>query len=360
MKTRLTFVLPGRGTKPVGGFRVVYEYANRLSARGMDVTIVHTAWLYRHNPFLEGIGRFIYCYLFYRFHKKWFYLAREVKNNWVLMPLPWLLPDADFIVATCWETSEYIAGLPKNKGKGFYLIQGDESAFSSVIRGGLVKRVLDTWKLPLRKIVISTWLKERLQSTGNNSTVIFNGLNSAELYIKQPPEKRSNCVVIMLYHLSPNKGCSEGLEAFRILKEQMGELEIILFGVPSKPEGLEDWIRYYKLPSRDELRALYNEAAIFLTPSHSEGWGLPAAEAMQCGCAVIVTDIGGFKDFAKDGITALCCKVGDVNDMVRKLHYLLVNRDERIKLAHKGNSYIQNFDWDRAVNDFEQELKMAE
>ena len=40
---RVTFVLPGAGSVPVGGFKVVYEYANRLSERGHTVTVVHTA-----------------------------------------------------------------------------------------------------------------------------------------------------------------------------------------------------------------------------------------------------------------------------------------------------------------------------
>src|SRR3546814_16260425 len=40
---RISFVLPCSGRYPIGGFRIVYEYANRLADRGHQVSIVHFA-----------------------------------------------------------------------------------------------------------------------------------------------------------------------------------------------------------------------------------------------------------------------------------------------------------------------------
>ena len=37
---RVTVVMPSYSTRPIGGFRVHYEYANRLAARGHAVTVV--------------------------------------------------------------------------------------------------------------------------------------------------------------------------------------------------------------------------------------------------------------------------------------------------------------------------------
>ncbi len=38
---KVTFVLPMYLTSPSGGFKVVYEYANRLAALGHQIAIVH-------------------------------------------------------------------------------------------------------------------------------------------------------------------------------------------------------------------------------------------------------------------------------------------------------------------------------
>jgi hypothetical protein len=38
---RVTFLMPCYAWRPMGGFRVVYEYASRLVACGLYVTVVH-------------------------------------------------------------------------------------------------------------------------------------------------------------------------------------------------------------------------------------------------------------------------------------------------------------------------------
>ncbi|WDF54713.1 glycosyltransferase family 4 protein [Mucilaginibacter sp. KACC 22063] len=355
-KTSLTFILPGRGTYPVGGFRIVYEYANRLTATGMDITIVHVAWLYKSHSFIIGLGRYLYCLLFYRFYKKWFNLDSKVKNKWVFIPKSYLIPNADFVVATAWETAEHVIEYPDKKGKKIYFIQGNESELLLAIKKGWQQRVKNTWNFPMHKIAISSWLKEIVSTADNPAKKIFNGLNFDEFYINNPIETREPASVMMLYHTSPAKGCTEALEAINILKKSDINLKVKMFGVPQRPENLAEWIEYYQQPERETLRKLYNEVAIFLSPSHSEGWGLPVAESMLCGCAVITTNIGGFKDFVIDGNTGLNFKREDVNDMVQKIKLLIHNNDTRIKIAQNGNSFIKQFSWDRAISDMKELL----
>lgn len=50
-----------------------------------------------------------------------------------------------------------------------------------------------------------------------------------------------------------------------------------------------------------ELRALYENAMMFLFPSRTEGFGLPPVEAMGCGCAVIAADAGAMPEVCGDG-----------------------------------------------------------
>ena len=37
----ITFILPRTGEEPIGGFKVVYEYANRLAKDGYHINIVY-------------------------------------------------------------------------------------------------------------------------------------------------------------------------------------------------------------------------------------------------------------------------------------------------------------------------------
>ncbi|MCS2329421.1 hypothetical protein NXV84_21985 [Bacteroides fragilis] len=38
---KVTFLLPRTGEVPIGGFKIVYEYGNRLAQRNVQVTFVY-------------------------------------------------------------------------------------------------------------------------------------------------------------------------------------------------------------------------------------------------------------------------------------------------------------------------------
>src|SRR4051812_45620810 len=62
---RIGFVLPGISRVPVGGYKVVYEYANRLARLGHAITLFHPRYwgdvskssLLVHRPIRAAVGR---------------------------------------------------------------------------------------------------------------------------------------------------------------------------------------------------------------------------------------------------------------------------------------------------------------
>lgn len=52
--------------------------------------------------------------------------------------------------------------------------------------------------------------------------------------------------------------------------------------------------------SDGELRALYHNAAVFVFPSLTEGFGLPPVEAMHCGCPVVAARAGAMPEVLGD------------------------------------------------------------
>jgi glycosyltransferase involved in cell wall biosynthesis len=152
----------------------------------------------------------------------------------------------------------------------------------------------------------------------------------------------------MMFSEDIHKGSSFGLEAFGIVKRKYKDLKIILFGVFPAPSKLPEWISYYQNPKN--LVELYNRASIFCSPSLTEGWALPPAEAMACGCAVVCTEIGGHLDYAFDGKTALLVEPKNVEDMVRKIEMLLENKAMCNQLANEGHQLItNNFSWEKST-----------
>lgn len=82
---------------------------------------------------------------------------------------------------------------------------------------------------------------------------------------------------------SPRKNLHNTLAAFRLLKNK-DNLDLVVVG-HQKPK--EDGIVFIKSPTNQELSCLYSGALVFVYPSFYEGFGLPALEAMSCGCPVL-------------------------------------------------------------------------
>jgi glycosyltransferase involved in cell wall biosynthesis len=347
-RDRVLFALPTGGGSPVGGYKVVYEYANALARRGFRVAVVHPQRLRGEAPrrpldwaryLAKGIRGW---------HRPdgWFEVDRRVRLLWTPDLAERWLPGADFVVATSWETAEWVAGYSPRLGDKLYLIQHLETW------SGPAERVLATWRLPLRKVVISRWLQETAAGLGERAHYIPNGLDFGAFGVDVDPARRAAATVIMLLHDLPWKGSADGLAALRIARQSLPDLRVLLFGVGAPPPDLPDWIEHFRNPRQAELRALYNRAAIFLSPSWAEGWPLPPAEAMMSGCACVLTDIGGHREYGRHERTALLAPARDPAALARAVVRFAEAPRLRLQVSAEGARYISQFTWDRAVQAF--------
>ena len=55
---------------------------------------------------------------------------------------------------------------------------------------------------------------------------------------------------------------------------------------------------------------------------------------------------------AKNNENALLFEVGNIDQIVKSIEMLLEDDNMRIRLAHAGNSFIQDFSWDNSVKKF--------
>jgi glycosyltransferase involved in cell wall biosynthesis len=263
------------------------------------------------------------------------------------------IPDGDAVVATAWQTAEWAAAYPDSKGRKFYLIQHLETW------AGPEDRVMATWKLRLEKIVISRWLQSIAESLGERSHYIPNGLDFDAFGPDTPPESRRPDSLLMLHHTLPWKGTQDGLIALRQVIDHYPKASIRLFGTGPAPPNLPTGFEYQRKPAHLRLRALYNEAAIFVAPSMAEGWPLPPAEAMMSGCALAATDIGGHREYAVPGDTALLSPPSNPTALAANLIRLVEDDALRVRLARSGLAGVQRFTWTRAVGAFEEVLHTA-
>ena len=231
---KVAFLLPQYTDDPVGGFKVVYEYANHLSRKGHEVAIVYPRRLKRlasshvhetpHSRLLRYKAE--HTHIVKKPKISWFSLDGNIK----LIIAPDLearyIPEADAVFATAWQTSEYVNDYPPEKGAKFYLVMDFPPWLGSSID---LER---TWRTPLKKIAISNWLAELVLQAGANSEDV----TAIPIAIDHARFRLINCIrgrpkrAIMLYSPMAYKRSQLGVSILQKCKAAVPDLEASLFG----------------------------------------------------------------------------------------------------------------------------------
>jgi len=356
---KITFIQPRYDPKPVGGMKVVYEYANQLVARGHQVSVLHPDRLANLTPrrltrvyfHITGKSRQTENYQIMP-EVPWHHIDNRVRMLTIPEPTASYVPDGDAVFASFWATGEYMMDYPPEKGRKFYLWQGFEEGWA-----GPTARIYAVLKSPLKKVVISRALYEHGLNLGLSQDEMIHipdAIDHKTYQILNPIDDRIPRVS-MLYHSLPLKGANDGVKALDLAKKAVPTLQAVLFSVFTRPHRLPQWIEYSCNPSQEELiNSIYNRSSIYLSPSRLEGFGLTAAEAMACGCAVAAADSGGIRDFAEHEVTALLSPPKDSKALASNILRLQKDDDLRVRLAKAGNERIKEFTWERSTHLLEQ------
>lgn len=348
----INFVLPGRSIRhPIGGYKVVYEYANGLAKRGHQVNVIHPLSRPQERPQhtdkLKEYCKYAMSSLFGIPGLKWFQISPKVNMITVPSPEEKYIPRADVIIATAWQTAEWAAGYSLAKGEKSYLIMDFYPWLAPKAR------LEATWRGAFKKVAISHWLYEKvIQAGGKNTEVIPIGIDHQTFRLFADLGDRPQRVT-MLFSPVAYKASKDGLCALEICKKHYPNLEATFFGTTSPFREIPGWVAYEKNVSMGKLAQLFNQSRIYLCSSLAEGFAFPPAEAMACGCAVVSTDCGGIREYAENEVTALLSSPRDPEALAQNLLRVLRDQNLCMRLARKGNEIIKTFTWNKAVDKME-------
>lgn len=347
---RVCFVFPHPADGPTGGYKVVYEYANRLVADGVHVDILYSGSIFWKDKPLRF--KFSNCVRYVQRRIKgyscrgWFDLDKRVVEHFTLSMNFRHVPEADIYIATSPYTAWYVNEYPIPNTRKFYFIQDFENWGP-----GLAKILERTYHMQLNKIVVSNWLQKLLRDRYNEKSILIpNGFDFSKFNLTVPIAQKNKFKISALYHTMDRKRCSDTITALKIVKNKFHQLTVNIFGVPKRPAELPEWFKYYQMPDPEIHNRINNEAAIFVSASEVEGWGLTVGEAMICGQAVCCTDNYGHREMAENGVTALLSPVRNPERLAENIIRMIANDDLRIKIAQAGHNNICHFTWDRSYN----------
>jgi len=156
--------------------------------------------------------------------------------------------------------------------------------------------------------------------------------------------------------LEPRKNLPRLLDVFARVQDQMAE-DLVLVGdsgwIPEHAKSIVDAaqenprIHHIGYVPDDDLTALYSEATAYVFPSYYEGFGLPAVEAMACGCPVVASRGSSLDEVMSDA--GVRFDPHDPEEMAAAILRITASSELREDLKVRGGANAQRFTWDHTA-----------
>lgn len=111
--------------------------------------------------------------------------------------------------------------------------------------------------------------------------------------------------------------------------------------------GVAERVSFVAGVGQAQLLAVFQAATALVQPSLAEGFGLPALEAIACGCPVLASDIPPLREVL--GAAGTFTAPGDVAALARALRAFAADEGRRAELRARGLEQAKTFSWDETA-----------
>ena len=305
--TKIYYLCPDSNS-PRGGIKVIYEHVDILNGAGFSAYVLHKKKGFRCNWFDNSTA--ISFLKKSMFHEKDFIVIPEIyakfflKNRkaskkskifWHIFNTP-----AQKIIFNQHSYITFIGhAFTHNDGRTLY---NDKSIIAVMVVSEDNKRYLN-YVFPDMKIFR-----------------VHNSIDTG-LFRYQPEKKKQICFI-------PQKNRDEFVQLINILNQR---------------NVLSDW-RLVPIvnKSRKEVAAILQESMFFINLVYQEGFGLPSAEAMACGCTVIGYHGMGGKEFYRPEF-CFPVETGNIVEVAKTIVQVLVLFENKPESLHEKAAKASEF-----------------
>jgi glycosyltransferase involved in cell wall biosynthesis len=233
----------------------------------------------------------------------------------------------------------------------------------------MARRTLDGFRQAAHVICNSNATRSQLLGHGlfppERLTVIHSGVHPA--FAAQPdpdadpraasllPPDPNLVLFLNVGSTIPRKRIDVLLRVFASVAQQIPEARLIRVGGPfteaqlhlARDLGVERSVLVLPFLDRKELASVYRRAALLLQTSEAEGFGMPLAEAMACGCPVVASDLPVLREIG--GTACMYCPVGDIDQWAQTVGGLVRERAEPHaglkSCGREALAWVKRFSW---------------
>jgi glycosyltransferase involved in cell wall biosynthesis len=173
--------------------------------------------------------------------------------------------------------------------------------------------------------------------------------------------ENSDVIIGCVARLSPEKGHTVLLQAFRKTISRHPQARLVLIGDGEERERLQHlaaelnighFVRFLGL--RADVPEVLAACDLFTLPSIQEGFPMVILEALAAGKAVIASEVGAIPDAIRHGATGLLVPPGDADALASALCLLIEDEEVRQRLGQSGREFVREaYDFDRTVGRYD-------
>lgn len=190
--------------------------------------------------------------------------------------------------------------------------------------------------------------------------ILPNGIDNDTWVVEPEPRDPDVVTVVAVMRLAPRKRPLHLLRMIRRVRDQLPSglhVRLVVIGEGPERGSMEKYIASHQLHDvvelagrldRDQIRATFARADIFVAPANLESFGIAALEARCAGLPVVAKSRTGIREFVEHGQEGLLADTD--RDMAEQILRLVTDAELREKIATFNREVPSPVDWSEVVH----------
>lgn len=198
--------------------------------------------------------------------------------------------------------------------------------------------------------------------------IVPNGIDLERFTVPKPSKKSDKKSILYLGRLEKRKGIDYLMEAYRLLREDHDDVELLIAGNGVKRRSLERLVDEYEIPDvtflgfipEEDKPRLMASADLYVSPAlYGESFGIVLLEAMAVDTPVVAGNNAGYASVMTGRGRLSLVNPKSEQDFAQRLELLLYDDEIRALWQAWAREHVQQFRFSNITDAYESVYKMA-